>query len=1421
MSTIAQVSHPYLFFSSADIPAIRARATTTGTPPNAIWNLIYNKQSLYYLGSNPTQEISRAKEIANNLNSYKIYENAYSLALGYVIETDPIRKAKFLTQVRRVLFGDSPNGVTGILNMPFPNTCADHSWHGSTRIIALCLVYDLLYNEITQTERDQIKNVIVSDVYHTGACQIGPRTLIYDPYVHLPGTNMFAVWSQAIGIAAITLMGDPAYPEASADLDFVKRRLLTDSDSYLKRNFYDGGGIEGVGYAFWGLDKLVFFMYVLSRWENVDYFNVPDIKNLMKMITEWFAYEVLPSPRDPESRYFNDINDSWRGFYNQNGFLTPLLVLEGKYQDGMSQWVFENTIQSIPFLLTGSALDWNRSSVTPLLFTALLTYNGSTSINPSTRLGKTRLFKERGLLYVRTSDNWASYEDIQFAVENHALINPTTGIFSKGHNQSDKNHFTLIAFGQDFIVDQGYTSAANSSAEHNYILIDGRGQANNPWELSNNQYYALPSGGSLSLASSNSIDFIHGDAKHAFNFLYAHGWECPGSPMPLYCLKDASDQNYEPYVNTVDNADRFVNFIRSTNGLPDYFIICDDIQKDQNIHNYTWRTHSFGSATLGNPAIISGNRNSQNKLYMYYYDIAANTISPSSTQSLVSNQNDIETSYQVPEQNQSITRIDFTKSNVTNPYFHFLLLPFKTGLSLPTSVASISVTNGSILKSIWSGYEDYSIFKQSGSITSSLVNTDAKLSMVRVNTSTSLPIMYSMGKGSQMTFNGLELVNLYGSTASVAYSDGTIEINGTVNYFRVYAPDALIVKLNGSEIGFVQVGNYVESNNVTVNRTWSGNIFTNYSVTVSPSNTLTIGPASTFKLGHDVSFTVNGKLIAKGTPTQRITFTSSSATPLPGDWGSIVFLGGGPDTLTYCNIKYAENGLRFFNTAPASLVDNCIIDSCSIGGISISGLSNNSKVVTIRSSTISNNRERGISISNALADIKHTSIINNGNYVVGPGLTVSFARVYLSNSRIENNLGTGIIITGQGSNVIFSPDGTAPGYNFVTSHGVGEINIRNNGYAYIGQRYQYICRWDCDGIVELTTLNSSPDAIEPGPCRPIYCWANMAGLNNIYNNYNYFRRLINNETGNTIYAQNTYWGNSSGPNPAQDFYGNVVYIPFLTSPASTSAPMVPEQPIEEELAVTYIRSIEDNSTNALDALYGLESLSDLGVNLNTNIKMPWENFLNRIERRANSVKLKNLASAFRIKDKMRRKDFSSAISLSDVYLQNNSNDGMWMYYQVQKIFANIGNGDINTAESIYNIIKSRAYSIDSISTLAIGEIVSMLGTNNLNLSKSSTSDKLKIEKENSISPSSFILHQNYPNPFNPSTIINYQLTINNYTTLKIYDVLGREVATLVDEYKEAGYYEVNWDAVNVPTGVYLYKLNSGNFTDVKKLVLLK
>lgn len=88
-------------------------------------------------------------------------------------------------------------------------------------------------------------------------------------------------------------------------------------------------------------------------------------------------------------------------------------------------------------------------------------------------------------------------------------------------------------------------------------------------------------------------------------------------------------------------------------------------------------------------------------------------------------------------------------------------------------------------------------------------------------------------------------------------------------------------------------------------------------------------------------------------------------------------------------------------------------------------------------------------------------------------------------------------------------------------------------------------------------------------------------------------------------------------------------------------------------------------------------------------------------------------------------------------------------------------------------------------------------------------------------PLKYELTQNYPNPFNPTTNISYQIAKNSLVTLKIYDVLGKEIATLVNEELNAGNHEVSFDASGIPSGVYFYKITAGAFTDTKRMILLK
>jgi hypothetical protein len=88
-------------------------------------------------------------------------------------------------------------------------------------------------------------------------------------------------------------------------------------------------------------------------------------------------------------------------------------------------------------------------------------------------------------------------------------------------------------------------------------------------------------------------------------------------------------------------------------------------------------------------------------------------------------------------------------------------------------------------------------------------------------------------------------------------------------------------------------------------------------------------------------------------------------------------------------------------------------------------------------------------------------------------------------------------------------------------------------------------------------------------------------------------------------------------------------------------------------------------------------------------------------------------------------------------------------------------------------------------------------------------------------PGAFRLEQNYPNPFNPSTNISFTVPVSGVTSLKVYDLLGREVAMLVNALLKPGSHRVTWDASRFPTGVYFYRLQSGELVETKKLLLLR
>ncbi len=109
------------------------------------------------------------------------------------------------------------------------------------------------------------------------------------------------------------------------------------------------------------------------------------------------------------------------------------------------------------------------------------------------------------------------------------------------------------------------------------------------------------------------------------------------------------------------------------------------------------------------------------------------------------------------------------------------------------------------------------------------------------------------------------------------------------------------------------------------------------------------------------------------------------------------------------------------------------------------------------------------------------------------------------------------------------------------------------------------------------------------------------------------------------------------------------------------------------------------------------------------------------------------------------------------------------------------------------------------------------------VNNASQEPSISLAKESEVisMPRDYSLDQNYPNPFNPTTKISYSLPEASFVTLKVFDILGREVTTLINEVKQPGKYEVEFNASKLPSGTYVYKLTTGKYQTIRKMLLMK
>jgi|GEM_PF-5683953 len=316
-----------------------------------------------------------------------------------------------------------------------------------------------------------------------------------------------------------------------------------------------------------------------------------------------------------------------------------------------------------------------------------------------------------------------------------------------------------------------------------------------------------------------------------------------------------------------------------------------------------------------------------------------------------------------------------------------------------------------------------------------------------------------------------------------------------------------------------------------------------------------------------------------------------------------------------------------------------------------------------------------------------------------------------------------------------------------------------------------------------------------------------------------------NVTGNALQIAGS--GNSTGID-AMDF-SNTSLPYYYTSTT------IPDQPAKVSAAYSAGRML----IARYDSNYSYFTLGDVSVD-GTNITFPIVK--NDLDEKKDSTFLKyidtepfNLSSnskfSFTVKFTSAINKLNNTISGTNnincmIELVDNSSNNIIGKYNEISYAQNTGNLDstvsyqINTSGITNGSYKLRMILLAPDSTkFTLADIVTPGGISGSGI-QTVTKKVVPYSGDNNL-PATYELDQNYPNPFNPSTIINYQIPNNNYVTLKIYDVLGNVVKTLVDGYKTQGKYSVNFDASNLASGVYIYQLRAGNFISTKKLLLLK
>jgi hypothetical protein len=659
--------------------------------------------------------------IINSANSIIQYSSPSSIRGG----SGGIHNIPKLALAYQLSDNSNPNKDTygqkcreAILYMVSSSDSSGEVYDASERLYSLSLGFDMCFDVADPTDRQSVITEI--EEYLTKATQPWPNGGWYE-WKEPPFTfNKMIMASSTVGMGSIVLRGESANEQ-------LLNNALEYSNYVLQNNFdhsfgEDGSHGEGVTYGMWSARFLIPYIESRLRYDGKDYSKYPNIKYMDR----WLSYSLRPNPYS----FINNLNDARQTALPLATHNTYIEWAQTRYDSNLARWIAEKK---------RSQYGTNSDRVSAALWSKDLSIP-----NPDTILDDSHIFEHRGLYYYRTG--WPDPTETE---TDDSVFSFYAGKFWGGHAQEDQGQFTLFSKGENFISDSGPNNPPqypNKETEnHNLILIDGNGQ--------HNAGVIIGTDGNITSYSFNSFaDFIHGDTKSAYD---THSEFNIGFTYGLHGS------------NPVLNSDRYVTTIKKSE-VGEYFVILDDINKDNNLHDYSLVLHTpFGNIfdVSSNPMDITGT-NKGNILDIYF-------VNPDPSQFSF-------TQVQTSGEDGPIKDI-YMEINAVNPYYTYILYPRLSTDPSPTYTPLTVTGEGFGLSLEFGNTEDTLLFANGTNITSNDITTDAKTSVIRSLTE------FTLGEGTYLE-NKIPLVEIVGGEGSVISSEDGITISDNTLGYRIYAP---------------------------------------------------------------------------------------------------------------------------------------------------------------------------------------------------------------------------------------------------------------------------------------------------------------------------------------------------------------------------------------------------------------------------------------------------------------------------------------------------------------------------------------------------------------------------------------------------------------------------------------------------------